>query len=165
MWLEQCIDAFLFVQVRTKALTSGFLNAFGDVLAQFAFNEEGQAFDWKRLGIFTFLVRFLYMYVSIHMMIRRILFFITGYCVYRAISACMVWIHCKALFQSWHCKRSQPPRLGPSLLCSNLHRRYRICSHVFGRSGSSCPGKTQVRFVYDCQIELGPLGPISVYQL
>jgi len=55
-------------QVRTKAVTAGFLNAFGDVLAQFAFNEEGQAFDWKRLGIFTFLVRFLDipMYTSIH---------------------------------------------------------------------------------------------------
>jgi hypothetical protein len=52
------------MQVSTKALTSGFLNAFGDVLAQFAFNEEGQAFDWKRLGIFTFLVRFCHM--SVH---------------------------------------------------------------------------------------------------
>ena len=41
----------------TKAVTAGILNGFGDILAQISFSQEGQGFDWKRLGIFTFLVR------------------------------------------------------------------------------------------------------------
>lgn len=39
----------------TKALTAGALNGFGDVLAQLAFNDKDESFDWKRLGIFTLL--------------------------------------------------------------------------------------------------------------
>lgn len=42
-------------QVTTKAVTAALLNGLGDVVAQLLF-EKGQSFDWKRLGIFSFLV-------------------------------------------------------------------------------------------------------------
>lgn len=41
--------------VVTKSVTSGILNGFGDILAQIWLGEEGQNFEWKRLGIFTLL--------------------------------------------------------------------------------------------------------------
>jgi len=41
--------------VATKSVTCGVLNGFGDVLAQIWLGEEGDRFEWKRLGIFTLL--------------------------------------------------------------------------------------------------------------
>jgi hypothetical protein len=41
--------------IATKSLTCGVLNGFGDVLAQIWLGEEGDCFEWKRLGIFTLL--------------------------------------------------------------------------------------------------------------
>lgn len=44
----------------TKMVTSGLLNALGDVFAQFAFDEAAKkGVDWRRAGIFTFLGSFL----------------------------------------------------------------------------------------------------------
>lgn len=45
------------VQVATKAITSAVLNAAGDALSQ-KYCEGSSSIDWKRLGTFTFLVRF-----------------------------------------------------------------------------------------------------------
>lgn len=44
----------LLMQLETKAVTAGVLNALGDVLAQLTVDRD-KPFDWKRLGIFTFL--------------------------------------------------------------------------------------------------------------
>lgn len=43
-------------QLATKAVSAGVLNGVGDAIAQLIFEKDGK-FDWKRLGIFTFLVR------------------------------------------------------------------------------------------------------------
>ena len=43
------------VQLATKAVTAAVLNGLGDIIAQLGF-EKGRDFDWRRLGVFTFLV-------------------------------------------------------------------------------------------------------------
>ncbi len=43
-------------QVVTKAATAAVLNAGGDIFSQ-VFIEKTSQFDWKRLGVFTVLVR------------------------------------------------------------------------------------------------------------
>ncbi|KAK2076102.1 hypothetical protein QBZ16_001438 [Prototheca wickerhamii] len=42
------------MQLSTKSITAGVLNAMGDLLAQLTVDAD-KPFDWKRLGIFTFL--------------------------------------------------------------------------------------------------------------
>jgi len=43
------------LQIATKAVTAAVLNALGDIIAQLIFCEDGENFDYKRLGIFSFL--------------------------------------------------------------------------------------------------------------
>ena len=42
--------------VATKAVTAALLNALGDVIAQAAFEKGDSPFNWRRLGVFAFLV-------------------------------------------------------------------------------------------------------------
>lgn len=48
--------SYTFAQVFTKAWSAALLNALGDILAQLVVDKKDKL-DWKRLGIFTFLVQ------------------------------------------------------------------------------------------------------------
>ena len=53
---HQCLLSESCGQVLTKAATAAVLNAGGDVFSQL-YIEKTSRFDWKRLGVFTLLVR------------------------------------------------------------------------------------------------------------
>lgn len=51
------LDLTMLLQLFTKAWTAGLLNGLGDAVSQ-KFVEKNDALDFKRLGIFTLLVRY-----------------------------------------------------------------------------------------------------------
>lgn len=130
----------ILIQVATKALTAGILNGFGDILAQVSFSENGQAFDWKRLGIFTFLVRKLlcntpYIFCLPDIIVQLC----TGHGFHWPCTPCLVWSPCTSFCKSWNLECRGQASNGSVIFCPNFHWKHHFFDNDDGGSRRTSP--------------------------